>query len=140
MMKFLFALAFFLGLAACTHMDAVSDEPLLDRYWRVVEIDGKAIKVVSNHAEPHLILAAGSRAYGSDGCNRFNGSYDTTQGLRFGRMASTMMACMPPVDLLAREFMAALNTTASYRIKGQRMDLLDTEGRVRVRLEATFLK
>ncbi len=139
-MKFLFALAFFLGLAACTHMAPVSDEPLLDRYWRVVEIDGKVVKVVNNHAEPHLILAAGNRAHGSDGCNRFNGSYDTTQGLRFGRMASTMMACMPPVDLLAREFMAALNTTASYRIKGQRMDLLDTEGRVRVRLEATFLK
>jgi hypothetical protein len=54
MMKFPLALAFFLGLAALFDMDAVSDEPLLDRYWRVVEIDGKAVKVVGNHAEPHV--------------------------------------------------------------------------------------
>jgi len=140
MMKFLFALAIFLGLSACSPINSVPDEPLLDRYWRVREVDGKPLSASDNRAEAHLVLDAGNGVHGSDGCNRFNGSYDTTQGLRFGRMASTMMACIPPIDLLAREFLMALNATASYRIKGKQMDLLDAEGRIRVRFEATFLK
>ena len=139
-MRFLFALAVFLGLPACSPMNSVPDEPLIDRYWRVIEVDRKALGAGDNRPEPHLVLDAGNRVHGSDGCNRFNGSYDTTQGLRFGRMASTMMACVPPIDLLAREVIMALNATTSYRIQGKQLELFDAEGRSRVRLEATFLK
>jgi heat shock protein HslJ len=97
--------------------------------------------VVSNRAEPHLVLAAKNRTHGSDGCNRFNGGYETSgQTLHFARLASTMMACMPPVDQMAREFVGAISATASYRIQGKQLTLLDGEGRVRMRLEATALK
>ena len=141
-MRFLFALAIFLGLSACSTLNSnsVADEPLFDRYWRVFEVDGKPVGANDNRPEPHLVLDAGNRVHGSDGCNRFNGSYDTTQGLRFGRMASTMMACVPPTDLLAREVIMAFNVTTSYRIQGKQLELFDAEGRSRVRLEATFLK
>ena len=139
-MKLLFALAILLGLSACSTVQSMPDEPLLDRYWRALEIDGKPVTVASNRAEPHLVLAAENRTHGSDGCNRFNGSYILADGLRFGHLASTMMACVPPVDSMARAFSSALSATASYRIQGKQMSLLDADDRVRLRLEATFLK
>ena len=96
---------------------------------------------MDNRAEPHLVLAAENRTHGSDGCNRFNGNYETSaQTLRFGQMASTMMACIPPAGLISREFIGALTATVSYRIQGKQLSLLDRDGRVRMRLEATALK
>lgn len=129
-----------LALNACSTSSSVPDEPLQDRYWRAVEINGQAVRPGSERAEPHLVLSKDLQVHGSDGCNRFNGSYESGAGLRFGRMASTMMACVPPVDLLAREFSGALAATANYRIQGRQMELIDADGRVRLRLEATFLK
>ena len=140
MKKFLSALCFAFGLMACSTSPTLPDEPLQDRYWRVVEIDGKAVQAAANKSEPHVVLASDLRAHGSDGCNRFNGSYTLVDGLRFGHLASTMMACVPPVDTLARAFSGALVATVSYQIKGKQMAWLDADGQVRLRLEATFLK
>ena len=140
-MKFLFTLALMLGLFACSSTQSVPDEPLLDRYWRALEIEGKPVVVANNRAEPHLALTAENRIHGSDGCNRFNGSYEiSAQTLRFGRLASTMMACIPSAGLMSREFIDALADTTRYRIRGKELTLLDSEGRVRMRLEATALK
>lgn len=140
MKKFLSALCFAYGLVACSTSPTVPDEPLQDRYWRVIEIDGKAVQASANKSEPHVVLASDLRAHGSDGCNRFNGSYTLADGLRFSHLASTMMACVPPVDTLARAFSRALVATVSYQIKGKQMAWLDADGQVRLRLEATFLK
>ena len=139
-MKRFFMLAILLGLSACAPVSSIPDESLLNTYWRALDIDGKPVVAVNDRNEPHFVLAAESRAHGSDGCNRFNGSYDLTQGLRFSRMASTMMACPPPVDGQAREFTSALSATTSYRINGKLIELSDLKGRVRLRLEATALK
>ena len=129
-----------LALNACSTSSSVPDEPLQDRHWRVVEINGQPVRPGSQAAEPHIVLSQDLRAHGSDGCNRFNTSYESAAGLHFGRMASTMMACAPEVDLVAREFSGALAATANYRIQGRQMELIDAEGRVRLRLEATSLK
>ncbi len=139
-MKLFFTLAILLGLSACAPVSSVPDESLLNTYWRAIEIDGKLVVAVNNRSEPHFVLAAEYRAHGSDGCNRFNGSYDLTQGLRFSRMASTMMACLPPVDAQAREFTNVLSETSSYRINGKLIELSDVKGHVRLRLEATALR
>ena len=140
-MKFLFALALLCGMSACSSVQSTPDEPLLNRYWRALEIEGKPVAARNNHAEPHLVLAVENRTHGSDGCNRFNGSYETSaQTLRFGRLASTMMACIPPVDVMSREFHAVLGSTTTFQIQGKQLTLLDGEGRIRMRLEATALK
>lgn len=121
-------------------MDSVPDESLLNTYWRALEIDGKAVEVAKNRNEPHLVLGGENRAHGADGCNRFNGTYDLSKGLRLGRMASTMMACTPPIDAQARAFLSALGATQSYRLAGRILELHDVDGRLRLRLEATALK
>jgi len=140
MMKFISLLCLSLLLSACSTAPAVPDEPLQERYWRAIEIDGQPLPASAGRAEAHVVLGANQRVHGSDGCNRLNGSYQTDKGLRFGQLASTMMACPPPVDALARTFTQALSATADYRIRGKRMELLDADGKVRLRLEATFLK
>ena len=136
----LVALCLALLLAACGAGPTLPDEPLQERYWRVVQIDGQPLPAGLSHGEPHLVLSSGLRAHGSDGCNRFLGSYETTGGLKFGPLASTMMACPPPLDALARQFAGSLGATADYRITGRVMELLDARGKVRLRLEATALK
>ena len=140
MKNLLSALGIPLLLAACAAGPTVPDEPLVERYWRVIAIDGQSLSAASNRAEPHIVLTAALRTHGSDGCNRFHGSYDTAAGLKFGQMASTMMACPPLLDALARQFSAAIGATADYRIAGRIMELLDARGKVRLRLEATALK
>ena len=140
-MKFLFTLALLLGLSACSSVQSLPDQALLDRYWRALEIEGKPVAVVDNRAEPHLVLAAENRTHGSDGCNRFTGNYEiSAPALHFGRMASTMMACVPPLGLLSRDFFAALTATVSFQIQGKQLSLLDSDGRIRMRLEAMALK
>ena len=140
MKSILFALFLGLSLIACSGNSMAPDEPLTNRYWRVLEIDGQLVKVVNNKAEPHFVLAADHKTHGADGCNRFTGSYDDTKGLRFGRLASTMMACPSPTMEQARNFMKVTEATVAYRIQGKTLELLDVDGRVRMRLEATFLK
>lgn len=118
----------------------MADEPLQGRYWRAVEIEGKPLSVTRDPAEPHVVLAKDLRAYGSDGCNRFTGSYKLSSGLHFSQLASTMMACLPSVNVMASEFSGALAATANYQINGKQMLLLDAAGRIHLRLEATLLK
>lgn len=126
--------------SACSIAKPLPDEPLVDRYWRAVEIVGKPVAATNARAEPHIVLDMHQHTHGSDGCNRFNGEYASANGLRFGHLASTRMACMPPVDAVARDFTSALSKTANYRISGRQMELLDAEDRVLMRLDATFLK
>ena len=45
------------GLIGCSGHPAVENEPLTDRYWRVLEIDGQAVVVGNNRPEPHIVLA-----------------------------------------------------------------------------------
>ena len=103
-------------------------------------IDGQPAKVENGMAEPHIVLGPERRAHGSDGCNRFTGGYDDAQGLRFSRLDSTMMACPAPVMAQAQKFMQATTATVDYRIRGKNLELLDTAGQVRMRLEVVFLK
>ena len=140
MKTLLYAICFLLSLTACSPASSVPDEPLQERYWRLIEIDGKALPLTTHQTEPHIVFGSNGRAHGSDGCNRFNGAYAIDSGLHLSQLASTMMACPPPVDALARDFGRALAATTTYRIAGQQLELRDAEGRVRLRLEARFLK
>lgn len=126
--------------AGCSTSAAIPDEPLTDRYWRALAIDGKAVSAADNHSEPHIVLAGSGKTHGSDGCNRFNGTYELDRGLRFGGMASTRMACVPPIDAQARQFSGALEATNAYRIRGRTLELIDADGRVRMRLESVALR
>jgi heat shock protein HslJ len=51
-------------------------------------------------------------------------------------MATTQMACPPPVDALEKAFLQTMGATTSVRISGNTLELKDAAGKVRMRLEA----
>jgi heat shock protein HslJ len=63
---------------------------------------------------------------GSTGCNRYTASY-TVDGdsLELGMIASTQIACVPPVDAVEREYLAALESVAAWQLDGTELVLLD---------------
>lgn len=62
-------------------------------------------------------------AFGNGGCNRFRGSAEIVgDSLKFGNLASTMMACMEPNSTQEAAFHAALAETVAFR--GEEADLL----------------
>jgi heat shock protein HslJ len=86
---------------------------------------------------PTLVFEAG-RASGSDGCDRFSGSYTVTGSeLRFGQRAATQMACPRDDETqLARAFGDALTQTRGWRIDAGQLVLLDAAKAELMRLDA----
>jgi len=127
-------------------MQRVSQTPAPDRtltntYWKLIELNGMAVKVLPQRPEPHLVLHSENRRLaGSGGCNRFQGSY-TLEGesLAFAQVASTMMAC---VDGMEQEtaFFRTLESVRAWKIRGDGLELLDGSGRVVARFVAVDLR
>lgn len=113
--------------AAC--VPAAQAGPTLDgTSWLLATLDG----------QPHLagvpvtLNFDAGRVSGTDGCNRYSGSYTGSGGrLSVGKdIISTKMACPGPVMQQAQVFVAALTGAAAYRGDGQQLTLLDAAGKV----------
>jgi uncharacterized lipoprotein YbaY/heat shock protein HslJ len=118
-----------------------STATLENTYWRLTNVRGYAVMVADRQREPHLILQpAQHRVAGSGGCNRLAGGYTLAgEHLTFGRTAGTLMACPQGMEQ-ERAFLDALATVATWRIEGQRLDMLDQRGDVVARFVAASLK
>lgn len=64
-------------------------------------------------------FSAEGRIGGSDGCNRYNGSYEASDDgrLTVGALASTMMACADPVMPQAARFTGLLADATGFEIE-----------------------
>lgn len=113
---------------------------LTETYWRPVEIEGQPVVIHPGTREPHFVLSREGRVRGFTGCNSLTGAYQQgADGFRFKGMATTRMACPPANDIEGR-FVAALNATTSVRVVGDALELHDQAGKVRMRLEARYLR
>ncbi|MBB3102659.1 YbaY family lipoprotein [Azomonas macrocytogenes] len=119
----------------------VPDSPLRNTYWKLVSLNDAPVAVVANQREPHLVFSASElRVSGYGGCNRVMGAFEVEDDrLALKQMASTQMAC---VDGMAQEtqFLHTLETVARFRIVGEQLDLLDTDGKVVARFAAVALR
>ena len=131
------------ALAACAatptekpHADA-AQASAADAYWRAVEIDGETIELIAGTRQPHIVLSSdGGSVSGFAGCNRLSGKFtQSADGLRFGPLITTRMACQPAANELEARFLRALEATASSRIVGGTLELHDASGAVRMRLQ-----
>lgn len=115
-------------MTACASVSL--DEPFEETPWRLVQLEGQTIDVAGSDPkiEPRVQFAlVNSRVTGSGGCNSLSGSYRrNNNALRIGPVVSTRMACADPTrtDIEAR-FVAALEATNSFNLKGARLTLLD---------------
>jgi heat shock protein HslJ len=102
---------------------------LQDTRWVLVALAG----------EPPLTGRAPSAEFsadqisGSAGCNTYFGTYEVRGSeISIRDVANTEMWCMEPEDLMDQEqaFLTALTSVASYRLAGERLELLDGAGSV----------
>ena len=120
-------------LSACAAMTDMSTTPPLEAtHWRLTDLRGQAL---SEGPAPTLQFE-GTRASGSDGCNRYTGPYTRTGAdIRLGpRLASTRMACPDDLQRRADDFVRALGDVRRYRFwsagAGDRLELLGADGGV----------
>ena len=119
-----------LAITACA-VAAKHDSDTLSGEWRLLQFrsDGEMVDVHSGDREPVLQFEAG-RLAGMVGCNRLVGGYSTDGSkLRIDPdMATTMMACPPPLMEQDRAVSEAIGQAASYRIDGDRLTILNASG------------
>jgi heat shock protein HslJ len=102
---------------------------LVGTYWKAVELAGARVPGAAAERQAHLVLQADGRFSGSDGCNRVTGGYTLKgNGVTFGQVAGTMMAC-PDTDEISRRFHSALKGTSHWSIVGDRLQLLGATGK-----------
>ena len=102
--------------------------------WQAEEIEGTG---VLDRAPSTLVFDAGQKVAGRAGCNRYFGSFQQAgDAITIKPAGSTRMACPPDVMDQEGKFLAALGAVKTARREGDRLLLLDGDGRVRMRLTA----
>lgn len=113
-------------------------QDLSDTSWTITGyLTGDGIVSPLADAETVLTFAADGSISGTAGCNRLIGKYAATDGaLKFDAIGSTQMACLEPEGLMDQEtaVIAALESTATYLIEGESLQLFNAEGVVAVSL------
>lgn len=117
-------------VAACHHGAGETSSPapapaIEGIEWKLVDLNGKAAgKGADGQPATLTLTAAGTRANGYAGCNRFFGSYTLTgSALKFGLLGMTRMAC-PGSDTLETSYTKALAATTSQRLTKGKLELL----------------
>ncbi|NOG71315.1 YbaY family lipoprotein [Roseicella sp. DB1501] len=100
--------------------------------WVVAEIEGRP---VPPQPAARLHFTAEGRVAGIAGCNRIAGGYRLAgQSITFDGLASTMMACLPPLGEQEERFKHALGAVRRWRPDPAGPLLLDAGNRVLIRL------
>ncbi len=102
------------------------DAPLSYTEWTLVELGGETVEAHEDGPQPGIVLdLEESRVAGSGGVNRIMGTFALAEDeLRFGPLATTMMA--GPEAAMARErtFLDALARVTTYRLGAGELTLL----------------
>lgn len=124
------------ALVGCSSFGGPGDPPI-DTVWRVVELDGQPVPRLPDNRAPTLLLdGASARASGFTGCNRMTGGYVLAgDQLSFGVLATTRMACEAPASEIEMAYEKALAVVARWRRREARLELLDAQRAVLMRLE-----
>lgn len=94
--------------------------------WTLVELGGAPVEVRPDERPPHVVLdLEEAHVSGSGGVNRFTGTFALSENeLRFGPLATTMMAGPEPAMWRERTFLDALGRVRSYSLDGRTLTLL----------------
>ena len=110
----------------------VAFAPLEGTAWLAEDIDGRG---VVDRVPSTLIFDAGQKVAGRAACNRYFGTYQQSgDRVEIKPGGTTRMACPPDVMEQEDRFLAALGAAKKARHEGDKLLLLDENGRVRMRL------
>ena len=94
--------------------------------WTLVELGGAPVEVGPDEHPLQLVLdLEEAHVSGSGGVNRIMGTFALNESeLRFGPLATTMMAGPEPAMRRERTFLDALGRVTSYSLDGRTLTLL----------------
>jgi heat shock protein HslJ len=109
--------------------------------WQATGINNGKEAVVSQAGVENATLTFGAdgEVSGSGGCNSFTGTYTVTEpdGLTFGPLASTAMACEDDVMQIEQDFFTGLANVTTYEVEADRLTLRDASGATQATLQQT---
>ncbi|AQR68917.1 hypothetical protein BZG29_11630 [Janthinobacterium sp. LM6] len=113
---------------------------LTNTYWKLTQLDGAPVTMApQQEREVRITLTDDGKVHGFTGCNQVMGGYTLAgTALRFTQLASTRMACPPPLMQLESAVLANLNSVTGYRFEGEYLILLK-DGAPVARFESVYL-
>jgi heat shock protein HslJ len=103
--------------------------------WEVISYNNGKQAVTSVLATTTLTAEFGKdgNLTGNSGCNTYKGTYTAAGGrITIGPLATTRMACSQEIMDQETQYLAALQTAATYRVEGTGMELRTQEGALAV--------
>jgi len=100
---------------------------LENTFWRLLSIKSFPSSLNAQAKAPYIIMKSSDGSVsGFSGCNRLGGAYTSGSArLEFKRLVTSRMACPGESMALEKAFVAALEKTASWRIRGNILELYD---------------
>lgn len=100
------------------------DDRITEKYWRLIELNGKAVESLPGKEQLHLQLKLiNSSVFGYGGCNRFSGHFELMHGnrIQFTKMLRTLIAC----KRLETEnlFLSQFDEVNTYEVKNDTLTL-----------------
>jgi heat shock protein HslJ len=106
----------------------VQSQALPGTSWRVTSVRNQSVLLDTRLT---AVFGRNGRISGSAGCNAFGATFTArAPRLSFGPIVATKKACAAPAGVMAQEsqYLAALESVASYSIEGSRLELLGADG------------
>lgn len=117
------------------------DNPLQEKYWKLVELMGKPVVTAEGQREAYIIFKSFDNRYnGNGGCNSYSGAYELLPlgRIKLLRGMSTLMAC-PDMDTEA-QLHDVLSKVDTYIVSGDSMMLTKARMAPMARFEAVYLR
>lgn len=119
---------------------ARANASLTNTYWRIVSLGDLKVEGAEGRREPFVVLREDGSMNATVGCNMMRGSFERDgEGLAFGPVASTMMACPPPLDGFEAALGASLEATSGHVVAADTLVLLGEAGETLATLRAVYL-
>jgi heat shock protein HslJ len=111
----------------------VNSQEISGTEWQVTGYNNGKQAVVSTIIGTNLTAKFGQDGLlnGNGGCNTYSGNYETSgANITIGPLASTRKACAEPAGVMEQEsqFLAAMQSAATYQIDGNILKLFGTQG------------
>ena len=118
---------------------AAQSQSLAGTSWTVTGYNNgkQAVVSVLNGTSLTMSFAGDGKLSGSAGCNRYTATYTSdAEKLTFGPAAATRKMCAKPEGVMEQEqqFLRALETVATARFEGDRLELRTAEGQLSMTL------
>jgi copper homeostasis protein (lipoprotein) len=130
------------GEDARRFMLSKSNYEVLEKYWKLIELHGKAISADSTFIrEPHLIFKeSDNRVTGNGGCNNISGTYkiESINQIQISKLVSTKMACTGLA--VESEFLKVLQVADNFSIAGDTLTLNKARMAPLARFKVVYMK